>query len=152
MSPCRICGAEGPDGSPAGYTSTFDDPHLAAGTVLKGEYPSGAVDWGVVQWRINVPQGGFGTFNLTLVDRKASAANFRFYWPRIFMGVDVFNDGPSETVLTIRCPELREVTFAVKPGELRRIRTEWKDPCSEVLFDFKNGEGLQFDNLVYRQD
>jgi hypothetical protein len=25
---------------------TFDDPHLAVGTVLKGEYPSGGIDWG----------------------------------------------------------------------------------------------------------
>jgi hypothetical protein len=54
--------------------------------------------------------------------------------------------------VTIRCPELREVTFIIKPGELRRLRTGWQDPASRVSFDFKNGEGLQFDNLAYRQD
>ena len=47
---------------------------------------------------------------------------------------------------------MREVTFTIKPGELRRLRTEWQDPSSSLRFDFTNGEGLVFDNLAYRQD
>jgi hypothetical protein len=43
---------------------TFDDPHLAAGTALDGAYPSGVIDWPKDEWKIGVPEGKFGTFNL----------------------------------------------------------------------------------------
>ncbi|MGA7856397.1 MAG: hypothetical protein WCA11_00610 [Terracidiphilus sp.] len=148
----RNIDVQGPDGTPPGNVITFDDPHLAARTVLKDAYPSGEIVWGTGQWRINVPQGGFGTFNLVLANPKASSSDFRFDWPRVFVGIDVYNNGPSEATLTIHCPEYRELTFTIRSGELRRIRTGWKDPGSHVFFDFKNGEGLQFDNLVYRLD
>ncbi len=148
----RDVDVQGQDRSPAARILTFDDPHLAAGTTLKGEYPSGSIDWGEDQWRMHVPQGGFGTFNLSFADPKAGGADFRFDWPRIFVGVDVYNDGAKEASITIRCPQMREVTFTVKPGELRRLRTDWQDPSSRVFFDVKNGEGLLFDNLAYRQD
>jgi hypothetical protein len=128
---------------------TFDDPHLAAGTVLKGEYPSGVIDWGTDAWRINVPEGGLGTFNLAPTDAKAKTAEFRFYWPRIFVGVDVYNGGPSDATVTIHTPEIREISFAIKPGQLQRLRTGWRDASSSVIFEFKNGEGLRFDNLAY---
>ena len=128
---------------------TFDDPHLAGGTLLTGQYPSGIIDWGKNQWKINVPEGGFGTFNLALADATAKMAEFRFYWPRIFVGVDVYNGGGSDATVTVRCPEMREVAFTVKPGELRRLRTGWRDPSSSVVFELKNGEGLRFDNLAF---
>jgi hypothetical protein len=148
----RDIDVQGPEGTAPAHLITFDDPHLPAQTILAGEYPAGAIEWGPNQWQINVPQGGFGTFNLILADRKAATAEFAFYWPRIFVGIDAYNNGPAEATVTIRCPELREVTFTIKPGELRRLRTGWQDPASRVSFDFKNGEGLQFDNLAYRQD
>ena len=44
---------------------------------------------------------------------------------------------------------MRESSFSVKPGELRRLRTGWRDASSSVVFDLKNGEGLRFDNLAY---
>ena len=100
-------------------------------------------------WRINVPEGKFGTFNLCLADNKASAAEFRFYWPRIFVGVDIYNGGASEATVTVRSPEMREISFSLKPGELRRLRTGWRDASSSVVFDLKNGDGLRFDNLAY---
>ncbi len=143
---------QGDGGSAPAQMITFDDPHLPAGTVLKGEYPAGAVEWNKDEWKIGVPHGGFGTFNLTLNDRKAERADFRFYSPRYFVGLDVYNDGAQEATVTMRCPEMREVTFTIKPGELRRLRTGWPDASSRVDFTFKNGEGLIFDNLVYRLD
>jgi hypothetical protein len=128
---------------------TFDDPHLAGGTLLKGQYPSGVIDWGTDQWRISVPEGGFGTFNLAVADPKATTAKFRFYWPRIFAGVDVYNGGAVDATVTIHSPEIREVSFTVKPGQLQRLRTEWRDTSTSVIFELKNGEGLRFDNLAY---
>jgi hypothetical protein len=133
---------------PPRYVS-FDDPHLPAGTALKGQYPSGVIDWDPDQWRIHVPEGGFGTFNLALVDSKATTAEFRFYWPRIFVGVDVYNGGASEATVTIRSPEIPEVSFTVKPGQLQRLRTGWGNASSSVIFELTNGEGLRFDNLAY---
>ncbi len=131
---------------------TFDDPHLPAETRLQGQYPSGVVDWGSGQWHIGVPQGKFGTFNLALTDPKAGSAEFRFYAPRVFVGVDIYNGGASEAVVTIHSSKVRELSVTLKPGELRRTRTGWRDPSSVVTFDLKNGEGLRFDNLAYARE
>jgi len=143
---------EGPGGSAPPQYITFDDPHLPANTTLKGQYPSGVIDWGTETWRINVPEGGFGTFNLALTDPKDKTAQFAFYWPRIFVGFDVYNGGPSEATVTVHSPEQREISFTIKPGETQRFKTEWRDPSSQIIFDFRNGEGLRFDNLAYRLD
>jgi hypothetical protein len=145
----RDIDVQGKDGKTPPLFVTFDDPHLPAGTPLTGQYPSGVIDWGADQWRINVPEGGFGTFNLSLVDAKTKTAAFRFYWPRIFVGVDVYNGGPSEATVTLRSPEIREISFTIRPGELRRLRTGWRDASTSVVLDLKNGEGLRFDNLAY---
>ncbi len=128
---------------------TFDDPHLTADSLLVGQYPSGVVDWGDGEWRIGTPYGKFGTFNLIPADRKAPHIGFHFYAPRIFAGVDVYNDGDSDATLTIRSPETHEASFTIKPKELRRIRTDWREASSQVTFDMTNGEALRFDNLAY---
>ena len=128
---------------------TFDDPHLPAETKLLGQYPSGVIDWGTGQWRIGVPQGKFGTFNLALTDAKSESAEFRFYAPRVFAGVDIYNGGAAEAVVTVHSSEIHEFSLTLKPGELRRLRTGWRDPSSVVTFDLKRGEGLRFDNLAY---
>ncbi len=128
---------------------TFDDPHLPAGTALLGQYPSGVVDWGRGEWQIGTPYGKFGTFTLLLADRKATHSEFQFYAPRIFMGVDVYNDADSDATLTMRSPETREVSFTIKPKELRRLRTDWREASSRVTFEITNGDGLYFDNLAY---
>jgi len=42
-----------------------------------------------------------------------------------------------------------DVPIKLKPGELRRIRTDWKEPASRVVIELKAGEGVKFDNLAY---
>jgi hypothetical protein len=128
---------------------TFDDPHLAAGTPLVGQYPSGVIDWGRGEWEIGTPLGKFGTFTLVLSDANAKRGEFNFYAPRVFAGIDVYNDGDSDATLTVRSPELREMSYTVKPKELLRLRTGWHDPTSKVIFAFTNGHALRFDNLAY---
>jgi hypothetical protein len=142
----------GEGGNPPSRYITFDDPHLAAGTKLEGQYPSGVADWGSGQWQISVPQGKFGTFNVAVANPKADTAEFRFYSPRIFVGMDVYNGGTSNATITIHSPEIREISFIIKPGELKRLRTGWRDISSRVIFDFENGAGLRFDNLAYRPE
>ena len=142
----------GQDGSPSVRTITFDDPHLPARTILKGQYPTGVIEWGLDQWAIHIPQGKFGTFNLALADPKEHSAHFRFPWPRVFVGVDVYNNGPSDAVITIHSAQLPVVTTTIKPGELQRIRTNWSSPSSTVNIDLQNGEGLLLDNLTWRMD
>ena len=136
------------DRIPPAYV-TFDDPHLPAGTSLFGQYPSGVVGWGNGEWSIGTPYGKFGTFGLVLRDRKDRHAGFRFCAPRIFIGVDVYNDGDSDAILTIRSAETHEVSFTIKPKELRRVRTNWREASSQVILDITNGDGLHFDNLAY---
>jgi hypothetical protein len=143
-----IQGKDGDGQAPSQYV-TFDDPHLAAGTVLNGQYPSGVINWSADQWRIDVPRGKFGTFNIALANPKTESAEFNFCEPRVFLGVDVYNGGSSVALLTVQSPNNREESFTLKPGELRRIRTNWRDRSSAVIFDLKNGEGLRFDNLAY---
>jgi hypothetical protein len=128
---------------------TFDDPHEAAGLKLFGGYPSGVVEWGDGQWQIGTPFGKFGTFNVRLTDRNAGHGAFRFYAPRIFLGIDAYNDGDADATLTIRSAETSNVATTLKPKELRRIRTEWRQSSSSVTFDIVNGQGLRFDNLAY---
>lgn len=130
---------------------TFDDPHLAAGTLLVGQYPSGIVDWGRGGWQIGTPLGKFGTFTLALSNPKAEGEGeeFSFYAPRIFAGIDVYNDGDTDATVTVRSPETREVSCIIKPKELRRLRTGWREASSKVSFVFANGQGLRFDNLAF---
>jgi hypothetical protein len=128
---------------------TFDDPHLPARTVLVGQYPSGVIDWGRGGWQIGTPFGKFGTFTLALSDAKAAQAEFSFYAPRIFAGVDAYNDDDADATVTMRSPETREVSYIIKPKELRRLRTGWLAASSKVSFAFTNGHGLRFDNLAY---
>jgi hypothetical protein len=148
----RDIDVEGKDGKVVPELITFDDPHLPAGTPLQGQYPSGVIDWGTGIWRISVPEGGFGTFNLTIADPKVKTAKFQFYCPRVFVGVDVYNGGTSDAKITIHSPEIREMSFTVKPGQLQRLRTGWRDPSTSVVFDIENGEGLRFDNLGYAHE
>jgi hypothetical protein len=65
------------------------------------------------------------------------------------VGVDVYNGGASDATITIHSPEIREISFTIKPGQLQRLRTGWRDVSSGVIFELKNGEGLRFDNLAY---
>jgi hypothetical protein len=51
--------------------------------------------------------------------------------------------------LTVRSPETREASYTIKPKELLRLRTGWRDPSSRVVFDFRDGQTLRFDNLAY---
>ena len=128
---------------------TFDDPHLLAATPLLGEYPSGVIDWGNGDWRIGTPIGKFATFTLAIADPNVRHSEFRFHAPRIFAGIDVYNDGDTDAVVTIHSPENRELTFTIKPKELRRLKTGWRDTSSTVIFDVTNGGSLHFDNLAY---
>ncbi len=142
---------QGKTGAPTPSYITFDDPHLAAGTLLAGGYPSGVIDWVPGDWQIATPYGKFGTFTLALAVPQARQAAFNFASPRIFAGIDVYNDGDQDATVTVRSPEVREMAFTIKPGELRRLKTGWRDPSSAVLFDFTHGEKLRFDNLAYLQ-
>jgi hypothetical protein len=128
---------------------TFDDPHVAARTPLVGQYPSGVVDWGRGAWQIGTPLGKFGTFTLALADPKATQEEFSFYAPRIFVGIDVYNDGDADATVTVGSRETHEVSWTIKAKELRRLRTGWHEASSKVSFVFANGQGLRFDNLAY---
>jgi hypothetical protein len=128
---------------------TFDDPHRLKGTLLLGEYPSGIIDWGNGDWKIDTPFGKFGTFTLAFTDPAMQHATFRFTNPRIFQGLDVYNGGDRDTTITIRSSEIRETVFIIKPKELRRLRTEWHDISSQITFDITSGEHLRFDNFAY---
>jgi hypothetical protein len=128
---------------------TFDDPHLAAGTALEGDYPSGVIDWPKDEWKIGIPEGKFGTFNLIPANPSPEKLELAFHSPRVFAGIDVYNGGSSEATVTLRSENPLAVVVSIRPGELRRIRTFWKETTSHVAIELKHGENLRFDNLAY---
>ena len=128
---------------------TFDDPRLAAGTVLRGVYPPAIVDWGHGVWKISPPGGKFGTFHVTLADADASKASIQFSAPHVFVGIDVSNGSQSDARVTIRSASQDQVTVTLRARELRRIRTGWSQPSSLVQFEVQKGGALHFDNLAY---
>jgi hypothetical protein len=100
-------------------------------------------------WKIAAPFGKFGTFHLALANAPAHA-EFRFLAPRVFLGFDVYNDGPAVATLKVSSPETQTVSLTLKAGELRRLRTAWQTPSSRVLFEFSNPQALHFDNLAFQ--
>jgi hypothetical protein len=127
----------------------FDNPHVGADVTLRGQYPSGVIDWGEGQWKVYAPAGRMSTFSLGTAEGDAQKATFRFFHPRILIYLDVYNPLDQEVKLTLRAPEMREVTFSVKPGQLQRIKTGWMNRASTVSVESENLRALRFDNLAY---
>jgi hypothetical protein len=125
-------------------TVSFDDPHEVVGTVLRGEYPSGVVDWGNGGWEIGAPDGKFGTFNLRMV---GATGEFKFFGARVFAGVDVYNGGEREAVVKISSGG-RTASWTIGAGELKRVRTGWVGVRAGVRIGV-DGDGVRFDNLAW---
>ncbi len=142
---------QGKGGAVPSLNLTFDDPHLAAGTLLDGPYPTGLINWPHKEWKIGTPDGKFGTFNLIPAEPQLRHAEFSFANPRIFVGIDIYNGGPSAASVTIRSQKLPDISFTLMPGELKRIRTDWMEGSTKVEFELENGSALRFDNLSYSQ-
>ena len=65
------------------------------------------------------------------------------------MGFDVYNPLEQEVTLTLRAPDVREVTFTLNPGQLQRIKTGWMNRASAVSMEAEVLSALRFDNLAY---
>jgi hypothetical protein len=127
----------------------FDNPHVGANVKLRGEYPSGVIDWGRGEWKVCPPAGRMSTFSLGTMETNATKAQFRFFYPRILMQLDVYNPLPQDVTLTVRAPEMREVTFSLKAGQLQRIKTGWMNRASVIYLESEVLSALRFDNLGY---
>jgi hypothetical protein len=140
---------QGPAAEPVPLIVDFDNPHVGANVKLRGEYPSGVIDWGEGEWKVCPPAGRMSTFSLGAAETNATKGQFRFFYPRILMRMDVYNPLSRDVTLTLRAPEMREVTFNVKAGQLQRIKTGWIDRASVVYFESESLSALRFDNLGY---
>jgi hypothetical protein len=140
---------QGSGGSAHPQYVTFDNPHLAAGTALDGAYPSGVIDWPKGEWKIAIPDGKFGTFNVQPAAPGLKQMEFTFHSPRVLAWLDVYNGAASDATITIHSENQPPAVSTLRPGELRRIRTSWQQSSSRVILELKNGEGLRFDNLAY---
>jgi hypothetical protein len=140
---------QGESDEPVPLLVDFDNPHRGVDAPLKSDYPSGVIDWPVGQWKVCGPAGRMSTFSLCAADPKATKADFRFVNPRIFHRADVFNSTNREVTLTISAPEIRELSFHLRPGELKRIKTGWLDRVSMINIESDDLPNLRFDNLAY---
>ena len=127
----------------------FDNPHVGANVALRGQYPSGVIDWGRDSWKVCPPDGRMSTFSLCAAGADATQAQFRFFYPRVLMGFDVYNPLDRDVTLTVRAPEMRERTFILKAGQLQRIKTGWMDRASRISLECEALTALRFDNLAY---
>jgi hypothetical protein len=140
---------QGNAAAPVPLIVDFDNPHVGANVELRGQYPTGVIDWGRGQWKVFPPSGRMSTFSLGIAATDAREANFRFFYPRVLMRLDAYNPLPQEVKLTLRVPEMREVTFTLKPGQLQRLKTGWVNRASMVSLESDNLAALRFDNLAY---
>jgi hypothetical protein len=142
---------QGTAGEPVPLIVDFDNPHVGANVKLRGEYPSGVIDWGEGEWKVCPPAGRMSTFSLGAVETNATKGQFRFFYPRVLMRLDVYNPLAQDVTLTLRAPEMREVTFSLKAGELQRIKTGWINRASVIYVESEALSALRFDNLGYSQ-
>jgi hypothetical protein len=134
---------------PVSSVVDFDNPHVGANVKLRGQYPSGVIDWGRGSWKVCAPAGRMSTFSLCADAVDATKARFRFFHPRVLTGIDVYNPMGQDITLTIRAPEMRERTFKLKAGQLQRLKTGWMNSASEVSLESEGLAALRFDNLAY---
>lgn len=140
---------QGNSEEPVSLIVDFDNPHLPADSALNGKYPTGVIDWGSAAWTVAPPEGKMSTFSLRTAQPAERQAQFQFESPRMLVRLDVYNSSDKAVELTISAPEMREVTFSLQPGELRRLRTGWTDRVSAVKFDASALSALRFDNIGY---
>ena len=134
---------------PVLFLVNFDNPHVGARVPLRGQYPSGVIDWGEDNWMVFPPHNLMSSFSLGTASTDATSAELHFPAPRTLLRLDVYNHSDKEVVLTLRAPEMREVVFHLKPGALQRIRTDWRIRASKVAFESSGLGSLRFDNLAY---
>jgi hypothetical protein len=145
----REVDVQGAEAEPIPLIVDFDNPHVGANVPLRGEYPSGVIDWGRESWKVCPPADRMSTFSLCAADAQSVKARFRFFSPRVLMRLDVYNPLDKEVTLTLRAPEMRERSFTLKAGQLQRIRTGWMNRASEVSVESDHLSALRFDNLAY---
>jgi hypothetical protein len=130
---------------------SFDEPHLRAGTALRGEYPASLIEWASGSWQVSAPALAFGTFHLVLATGPVSAS-FRFLSPSVLVGIDAFNAGPEEVELSMRCDGGSAYRIALSAGGVQRLKTGWQQPCSVVSVEQGGLGPVHFDNLAYLPD
>jgi hypothetical protein len=131
----------------------FDHPQLAAGTVLRGEYPRDGIDWGHGAWKIGVPEGRMATFNLRVVDGNATQVALSPIKGSVLVGLTVFNRGTKPVTFRMHAGSNSEAISIIPPDTLRRIRTPWTVPASTVSLSVNGGQhmgDLLFDDVEYR--
>lgn len=127
----------------------FDNPHVGADVPLQGQYPSGVIDWGRDQWKVCAPAGRMSTFSLCTADAKTTRGQFKFAYPRLLVGADFGNPTDHEITVTIRTPESQAMVVQVPAGQLRRVRTGWKDRAWSVTLESEDLSHLQIDDVAY---
>lgn len=145
----RDISIQGAGGGPVPLIVDFDNPHRGADVALQSDYPSGVIEWPEGQWKVCAPSGRMSTFSLCAADPKRTRASFRFFYPRVLLGADIYNPTNHDVTVTFRPPEMREVVFHLGPDELLHVKTGWVDRASGVSIESENLGDLRFDNLAY---
>lgn len=151
----RRVDVEGEGGTTLPNIVDFDNPALPANTLLAGQYPTGVINWGKEkQWKIGVPDGRLATFNLVIANPSLTRAGFSFSYPRVFVGMVVYNRSAQDVTLKIHSPDTIDVTFTIPAGQLQQVRTNWQTRSPSVSFEVMGKTtlgSLCFDDLAYTE-
>jgi hypothetical protein len=128
-------------------TVTFDDlthPNRA----LKGEYPTGVIDWGVNRWYLSVPRGANTTNSVRFNGPGYTNDSITFVTPKRLVRLTVFNGGSVSSTVSAACDGQSKVQITVTPNQQTTLVTSWSGTCTTVSIGSSNGWDTTFDNLV----
>jgi YVTN family beta-propeller protein len=132
---------------PNQMTVTFDDlthPNRA----LKGQYPTGVIDWGTNRWYLSVPRGVNATNSVRFNGPGYTSKSITLVTPRRLVGLTAFNGGSVKSVVSAVCSGEAQAQIEVIPNQQAALVTNWNGTCTTVSIGSSNGWDTTFDNLV----
>ncbi len=140
-----------PTSIPSGnLTVTFDEPgHPADDSVLTGQYPTGALDWGTTAYFLHsAPWQLFTTNSMTFRSGSVTSGTFTVMSGRYLSQLRAYNGGSGSTTVTISCPGQTTKTVSIASGTIQTIATNWTGCTGLVTLSNTNAWATNFDDFV----
>jgi hypothetical protein len=115
---------------------------------LKGEYPTGVIDWGTNRWYLSVPRGANATNSVRFNGPSYTSKSITFVTPGRLEQLTAFNGGSAPSTVSATCDGQQKVQITVARNQQATLVTNWTRTCTTVDIGSSNGWNTSFDNLV----
>jgi hypothetical protein len=115
---------------------------------LKGQYPSGLIDWGSGDWWLSGPYAQISNNSVSFNGAGPTSASFSVLKDARLVQLDADNGGKLPSTITVACDGQPTVQLDLQPGEMKTIQTNWAAACGRVTLGSSNGWDTNFDSLV----